>query len=456
MRTREFLLVHLIVDLFLLSASLLLVYTLNYGSTDRLDEHPEFALSLLLCYFLAYLFHIDDMKKVYYSLSRNLNFQFNKIFFYLAISALYLIIFKVEIYSRTVYLGANFIFILLKVLVALFTYYYIRVKNDPNMAPMLIVGYNETSHHLYNYFKERPHLGLNPVGIIDDHVSDSGDDIPILGKLEDFTSIYTENPFNEVLISLSLDHRDEIKNITLLAESNGIKVRMVPTYLDEQSSHMSICRIGDISLLCMRRLPLDAYPRRFWKRATDIALSVIGILLLLPLYILIAILIKIDSKGPVFYKPIRLGVNNKPFTMYKFRTMRQNDDSVSGTKSTSKDDDRITRVGRFLRKYSLDELPQLINVFWNDMSIVGPRPHRIYLNEQLKARMKYYMVRHYVKPGITGWAQVNGWRGPTETRLQCFGRTLHDLWYIEHWTFILDIYIIILTFFGKKTKKNAF
>jgi putative colanic acid biosynthesis UDP-glucose lipid carrier transferase len=124
--------------------------------------------------------------------------------------------------------------------------------------------------------------------------------------------------------------------------------------------------------------------------------------------------------------------------------------------STVKDDPRVTRVGKVLRKYSLDELPQLFNVLNNEMSLVGPRPHRVHLNNMLKQRLNSYMLRHVIKPGITGWAQVNGWRGPTETRLQYSARTLHDLWYIEHWTFGLDIYIIFLTVFGKKARINAF
>jgi putative colanic acid biosynthesis UDP-glucose lipid carrier transferase len=136
--------------------------------------------------------------------------------------------------------------------------------------------------------------------------------------------------------------------------------------------------------------------------------------------------------------------------------MVQSDDAVSGVQSTVKDDVRITKLGRFIRKTNIDELPQLFNVIRNEMSLVGPRPHRVYLNRDLQQKMRHYMVRHLVKPGITGWAQVNGWRGPTENRLQYMGRTLHDLWYIENWTFWLDLYILFLTIFGRKARKNAF
>jgi putative colanic acid biosynthesis UDP-glucose lipid carrier transferase len=171
---------------------------------------------------------------------------------------------------------------------------------------------------------------------------------------------------------------------------------------------------------------------------------------------MIAIAIKLDSKGPVFYRPVRIGKRGAQILIYKFRSMRHNTSPVDKTRSTALNDDRITRVGKFIRKYSLDELPQFINVFVGDMSVVGPRPHRVDLDKRFQQIAPSYMVRQYIKPGITGWAQVNGWRGPTETKYQYIARTLHDLWYIEHWNFALDIYIIFLTLFGMNTRKNAF
>jgi putative colanic acid biosynthesis UDP-glucose lipid carrier transferase len=214
--------------------------------------------------------------------------------------------------------------------------------------------------------------------------------------------------------------------------------------------------LGAIPLLDVRNVPLHNYSNRFWKRAFDLVFTSIALILLLPIFIIVAILIKLDSPGPIFYTPVRLGVNGKPFKLYKFRSMSESDDALAGTKSTVLNDKRVTRLGKFLRKSNLDELPQLYNVLMNEMSIVGPRPHRVHLNRDLQKKMSTYMVRHFVKPGITGWAQVNGWRGPTENRLQYMGRTLHDIWYIENWSFFIDIYIIFLTAFGKKSRKNAF
>src|SRR5690606_16648090 len=153
---------------------------------------------------------------------------------------------------------------------------------------------------------------------------------------------------------------------------------------------------------------------------------------------------------------IRVGKGGKPFKLYKFSTMKESDPVNGGTKSTEKDDPRITKLGRLLRKYSLDELPQFLNVFLGNMSVVGPRPHRSYLNEQFKKTQGNYMIRHYYKPGITGWAQVNGWRGPTTTDEQKYQRTVHDLWYLENWSFKMDLKIIYLTIFGDKVRKSAF
>lgn len=171
---------------------------------------------------------------------------------------------------------------------------------------------------------------------------------------------------------------------------------------------------------------------------------------------MIATLIKLESRGSVFYCPIRIGRRGKPFKVFKFRSMCENDTTLGGLMSTQKDDQRVTKVGRVLRKYSLDELPQFFNVLIGNMSVVGPRPHRSHLNQLLQESVDKYMLRHYFKPGITGWAQVNGWRGPTETLEQKYQRTRHDLWYIENWSLWLDIKIVFLTLTSKKAHKGVF
>jgi len=169
----------------------------------------------------------------------------------------------------------------------------------------------------------------------------------------------------------------------------------------------------------------------------DVLFSISAILLLMPAFAAIAVAIKLESKGPVFYRPVRIGKRGAEISVFKFRSMRVSTNVEDQKRSTKVGDERITRVGQFIRRYSLDELPQFFNVLLGEMSVVGPRPHRIDLNKRFQQTVQGYLVRQYIKPGITGWAQVNGWRGPTETKYQYYARTLHDLWYIEHWNFAL-------------------
>lgn len=191
------------------------------------------------------------------------------------------------------------------------------------------------------------------------------------------------------------------------------------------------------------------------KRLFDIFFSIFAMILVSPLLIIIGLLVKLTSKGPVLYVAERVGIGGDIFKMYKFRTMRHSGKSQEAF-STRENDSRITPLGHFLRKSNLDELPQFLNVLKGEMSVVGPRPHRVYLDKKLRNEVDKYKIRYYIKPGITGWAQVNGWRGPTNTEEQKIQRTLHDIWYIKNWSFRLDLKIILLTMIGEKTRKNAF
>lgn len=195
---------------------------------------------------------------------------------------------------------------------------------------------------------------------------------------------------------------------------------------------------------------------RFQKRAFDILFSTLVLVVLSPLFVITAVLIKIDSPGAILYCPKRVGRNGKVFRMYKFRSMSVDNSHGHEIKSTVQGDNRITRVGQVIRKYSIDELPQFLNVLLGDMSVVGPRPHRCYLHKTLADCVPNYLIRENVKPGITGWAQVNGWRGPTDTAEQRNERTRHDLWYIENWSFKTDIKIIINTIVDVKVHQAAF
>ncbi|MGL4325029.1 MAG: undecaprenyl-phosphate glucose phosphotransferase [Beijerinckiaceae bacterium] len=221
----------------------------------------------------------------------------------------------------------------------------------------------------------------------------------------------------------------------------------------ERFQDARIARIGAIASLSLVRRPLTL-PEIIIKRGFDIVASLIGMVLLVPLVVLVAISIKIDSAGPVFFLQRRYGFNQKPFRIIKFRTMTTMDDGAI-VQQASKDDQRITRVGRILRRYNIDELPQLLNVLIGDMSLVGPRPHALAHDHHFMSRIALYARRHNVKPGITGWAQVSGYRGETDTDEKMRGRIEHDLYYIDNWSLLLDLTIIMLTIFSPKAYRNA-
>jgi len=278
----------------------------------------------------------------------------------------------------------------------------------------------------------------------------------VVGNLESIRQYLNENPVDEIVIALPGKPRKKIQNIIETADYFGIRVKYIPDYQELFGSNYKVTRFGEIEALNIRQLALDNTFQSFLKRSFDLIFSTVTLILLFPLFVLIALIIKLESPGPVFYCPLRVGKAGRPLKVLKFRSMRVNDRAAGGTLSTQKDDPRITRFGKFMRKYSLDELPQFINVLLGEMSVVGPRPHRQFLDKQLQERVYKYMVRHYVKPGITGWAQVNGWRGPTDTEEQRRQRTLHDLWYLENWSMWLDFKIVFMTIFSRKVHMNAF
>jgi putative colanic acid biosynthesis UDP-glucose lipid carrier transferase len=276
----------------------------------------------------------------------------------------------------------------------------------------------------------------------------------VLGDLNDMSEYLEANPVDEIVIALPTHFTKEIRNVLKVADYHGIRTKYILDYKEMFGDQYTITKFGEINAVNIRQLPMDGRFALICKNTFDKIFSAIVLLLLLPLFLVLAILIKRDSPGPVFYCPIRIGRGGKPFKLYKFRSMQMNDDK--GVLSTTENDPRITRLGRILRKYSLDELPQFINVLIGNMSVVGPRPHRRFLDRQLQETVLKYMIRHYVKPGITGWAQVNGWRGPSVTEQQKLERTKHDLHYIENWSILLDFKIVFLTIFSKKAHNSAF
>ncbi|SIT75433.1 exopolysaccharide biosynthesis polyprenyl glycosylphosphotransferase [Pontibacter indicus] len=278
----------------------------------------------------------------------------------------------------------------------------------------------------------------------------------IIGDLDGINQYLMSNRVDEIIVALPIKVPKKVKRLINAADYHGIRVKYVPDFQGVFGQSYKLRRYGSLDAINVRHVPLDNQLASVAKFIFDKIFSSSALILLFPVLALIAVLIKLESSGPVFYCPIRVGKGGRPFRLYKFRSMSVCDSTSGGKLSTKAGDERITRFGRLLRKYSLDELPQFINVMLGDMSVVGPRPHRSYLNHQFQASEDKYMIRHYCKPGITGWAQVNGWRGPTETKEQKSQRTKHDLWYVENWSLLLDFKIIYLTVFGKKTHNSVF
>ncbi|MFN8436190.1 MAG: undecaprenyl-phosphate glucose phosphotransferase [Cytophagales bacterium] len=261
----------------------------------------------------------------------------------------------------------------------------------------------------------------------------------------------------ELFVPFPVEKIHLLRDLLIESEKDLVKLRLIPVISENVTQgFINLKYMAGMPVISIRKDPLDNESRKEHKRIFDILFSSLVILLIMSwLYPLIALIIKLTSKGPVLFKQERSGKDNESFMCYKFRTMKMNKDSDK--KQATKDDDRITPIGKFLRKSSLDEFPQFFNVFKGDMSIVGPRPHMIKHTEEYRAIINKYMVRHYIKPGITGWAQVNGFRGNTSNNYYMRKRVEFDIWYMENWSLMLDIKIIFLTVFNIfKGEKNAY
>jgi putative colanic acid biosysnthesis UDP-glucose lipid carrier transferase len=391
--------------------------------------------------------YLEELKKILMNITA-----------FLGLVSIFAFLFNSFRYSRLIIYGSIMTFSLLLFGVHTMCLYFLKVikARERTGKRILIVGDNHCAVDLFNKLSGEYNGGDEIIIYIENEALENElNGKLILGKLKDAKKIFHKMQIDELYIVLSVSDENEIKELIRVADFFGTRVRMVPSFYKLFERNFEMIFFQGIPVVNANEIPLDKYYNWLYKRVFDVVFSVLSILVTFPLMILIGILIKLTSKGPVLYAPQRVGIEGKLFKMYKFRTMkwtRENNEKLS----TTKNDPRITPVGRFLRKSNLDELPQFFNVLNGDMSVVGPRPHRLHLDKKFQNEVDKYMIRHYIKPGITGWAQVNGWRGPTENKEQKKQRTLHDLWYLENWTFLLDLKIILLTIFGKRARTNAF
>lgn len=450
LRRRTIVFIIFLVDLIALNASFEITSIWHY---KKFIGFGDLFFLLNFTWALSFLYHLNDKFFITQSLRDRTISLIKRIALYLFLGAFFIVVLNKDDISRFMFLGSTLVFLVLKLMLSVpYNYLISRRVDGGYFNKILIVGANRIGEAIATYYKQNSDQG-RVIGFIDDQVSTSRK-FQVLGTVSDFQKIFDKDVFNEVVISLDFSHAETIKSLVEIAEYNGVRPGVVGNYYSLFNRNFTVKDISGIPILVVREVPLDSYLARIQKRFFDLVFSTLVIIFSFPILLLIALAIKIDSKGPIFYRPVRVGKRGRKILIYKFRSMRHGPNDP--TKSTAMNDDRITRVGKFIRKASLDEFPQFLNVLMGDMSVVGPRPHRLDLNKKFQLTTQSYLVRQYIKPGITGWAQVNGWRGPTETKFQYIARTLHDLWYVEHWTFALDIYIIYLTIFGKKTRANAF
>jgi putative colanic acid biosynthesis UDP-glucose lipid carrier transferase len=414
----------------------------------------EFFFLLFLClvwYLAAKSFGLYDEFR-----SRSFGFEFMAIvksilvLFILAVAILFII--------KTIILSRFFVvvfFILFAVLVIFWKICFRMIliwlqKNGRNLCSILIVGAAEVGLRFYDTITANSHLGYRVKGFVDEQPpADLGN--LYLGRIDQLDQIINREKIDEVIIALPNSAIKKIARVIAVCENYPTRVRIIPDYFEFMSPRFEISRFGSFPLISIRANPLEQLHWRLFKRSCDLIFTLLLFIGVFSwLWPLLALLINISSPGPVFYKQERWGIKNKRIVCYKFRSMVKESRDVDENghyQQAKRDDPRVTRLGRFLRHSNLDELPQFINVLKGEMSVVGPRPHPTPMNLEIKDSVSNYQLRHLIKPGITGWAQVNGFRGDTSDPNLLCKRVEYDIWYIENWSILLDIKIVLLSIY---------
>ena len=323
-----------------------------------------------------------------------------------------------------------------------------------NQKHILLIGYSRAAESYIDRVLANPEWGYNIRGILDDNMERGFEykGIKVIGTIENLELILEMNVLDEIAITLSIKEYERLERIVNDCERSGVHTKFIPDYNHVVPTVPHIEDLQGLPIINIRYVPLTLLHRALSKRIVDIIGSLVGIILFSPIMLIVAVLIKLTDKGPIIFAQERVGLHNKPFKMYKFRSMAVEPPQKEAKKWTTKNDPRVTAIGRFIRKTSLDELPQFFNKFIGDMSLVGPRPERPFYVEKFRDEIPHYMIKHQVRPGLTGWAQVNGYRGDTSIEK----RIDHDLYYIENWSMGFDFKILFLTVFKGFINKNAY
>ena len=326
--------------------------------------------------------------------------------------------------------------------------------NGYNQKHVLMIGYSRAAEGFIDRVSLNPEWGYHIQGILDDH-KDPGyvyKKIPVLGPISHLETFLAANTLDEIVITLSIGEYANLEQIVAACEKSGVHTKFIPDYNNIIPTIPYMEDLQGLPVINIRHVPLTNVFNATVKRCVDIFGALFGITLFSPLMLITAALIKSTSPGPVIYSQERIGLHNRPFKMFKFRSMEVQDPNKEKNQWTTPHDPRVTPVGRFIRKTSIDEMPQFFNILIGDMSLVGPRPERPLFVEKFKEEIPRYMIKHQVRPGLTGWAQVNGYRGDTSITK----RIEHDLYYIENWSLGFDFKIMFLTIFKGFINKNAY
>lgn len=323
-----------------------------------------------------------------------------------------------------------------------------------NQKHMLLVGYSRAAEEYVDRMKANPEWGYELMGILDDNVECGMRyrGVQVVGRTEEIEELLDRTSPDEIAITLGLSEYSKLEHIVAVCEKSGVHTKFVPDYNNIIPTRPYTEDIDGLPVINIRHVPLTNTFNAVLKRVMDFAGGLAAIILFSPVMLITAIAIKATSPGPLIYTQERVGLHNKNFRMYKFRSMDVQSPKKERGAWTVPDDPRVTPIGKIIRKTSIDELPQLFNVLKGDMSLVGPRPERPFFVEKFREEIPRYMIKHQVRPGMTGWAQINGYRGNTSIRK----RIEYDLYYIENWTPGFDIKILFLTIFKGFVNKNAY
>ncbi len=423
-------------------------FYMMYGATPKLYKVWNqnyftaallFAVVELLAFYFAHIYSVTRRTRLHREIERIIEVGLFSILLLMA----FLYFTRIVDFSRiaiVIYFGLSTLILVLKRVVLRYTLRYYR-KKGYNLKHIVLVGDGYLARQFVEGVESQPELGYK----IDGYVSkvDKEGLGKRLGTYEEIERILDKPGIDEVVIALEIHEVKFMKKILASCDKSGIKPCIIPYFNEYMPAHPTIDTIGESRLINVRSIPLDNVLNATVKRAFDIIGSLILIILTSPVMLVVAIGVKVaGGPGPILFKQKRMGLNRETFTMLKFRSMKENSEENSGW--TTDTDPRKTKFGSFIRKFSLDELPQFFNVLSGEMSLVGPRPELPFFVEQFKEEIPLYLVRQQVRPGITGWAQVNGYRGDTSIA----ERIRHDIWYIENWTLWLDVKILFMTVFG--------